>query len=339
MKSARFLLLALLQLQVAAGVASAQAPRRVRAGSPPIDSVRVTFGTPEKTIAVTGYVLDKASRRLVPNVSVLWSDYPRRQARTDKVYVVMHLPVQAQTDAKGHFVLHLPAESYKTGQLLTVHTRYYEGSVALPANPTRPVKLLLQRNTYRFKPYGCQHPADSARITSPYATGPMNGLPRSQYAFLIRDSAHRPPYKLRAVTLRIGNGWLPRELMRLHVYRCNDDPEAPPGKELTNENFWISSATEGEFSFDLSTDNVTISENGFFLVLEYPEAGDGVYTRNPISNYTPTGPVLHPPCARTDIRTWEDNGHGWHRATALENCWPVYESALSMEVEPAPSGR
>ncbi len=332
MKSARFLVVALL---LAPGLALAQVPGRVRTG-PPIDSVRVTFGPPEKTIAVAGYVLDEASRRPATRVSVWWSDYPRRQARTDKVYVVMHMPVQAQTDAKGHFVLYLPAEVYKAGQLLTVHTRYYEGSVALPANPMRPVKLLLQRNTYRFKPYGCQQPADSAHI-APFGTGPIDGLPGSQYAFLIRDAAHRPPHKLRAVTFRIGNGWLPREPMRLHVYQCNDDPEAPPGKELTNKNFWISSATEGEFSFDLSTDNVTISENGFFLVLEYPEAGDHMYTREPISNYTPTGPVLRPPCARTDIRTWEYSiKEGWHRATALEKCWPVYESVLSVELEPAP---
>ena len=32
-------------------------------------------------------------------------------------------------------------------------------------------------------------------------------------------------------------------------------------------------------------------------------------------------------------------GKGWHRATAAENCWPLYESALSVEVEPAPAKR
>ena len=45
-------------------------------------------------------------------------------------------------------------------------------------------------------------------------------------------------------------------------------------------------------------------------------------------------------CAQPDSRTWAYViGIGWHRATAVENCWPLYESAISVEVEPAPAKR
>ena len=80
-----------------------------------------------------------------------------------------------------------------------------------------------------------------------------------------------------------------------------------------------------------------ISGDSFFLGLEYTVGGDKFLCFDPMDNYTPTGPVLRPPCARPDIRTWEYViGKGWQRATAVENCWPLYESALSVEVEPAP---
>lgn len=30
-------------------------------------------------------------------------------------------------------------------------------------------------------------------------------------------------------------------------------------------------------------------------------------------------------------------GKGWRRASPAENCWPLYESALSVEAEAAPT--
>ena len=56
----------------------------------------------------------------------------------------------------------------------------------------------------------------------------------------------------------------------------------------------------------------------------------------PVDDYVPIGPIMRPPCAFADIRTWEYViGKGWHRANPAESCWPLYESALSVEVEPA----
>ena len=323
-KSARFLVVTLLPLvHVAAGVASAQAPAPKHPSSPPIDSVRVSFGPPEMTLRVEGYVLDKASRRPIPKVSVWRGEYP---------------PQQARTDASGHFILYLPAKSYRKGQLLTVQTMYYEGRAAVPADATQPVTLLLTRNAYRFKPYGCQQLADTAHLVS-YAPLPIKGLPGTQYAFLIRDSNNQP-YKLRTVTIRVGNDRFTREPMRLRIHQYNNDSEAQPGDDLLLENVKICPPNAGVFTYDVSSYNIKVLGTGFFLALEYSAGSDSFYCNDEIIDYTPTGPILRPPCARADTRTWEYViGKGWHRATAVENCWPLYESALSVEVEPAPAHR
>ncbi len=311
----------LLLLHGAAGVALAQTPGRVRTG-PPIDSVRVTFGPPEKTIRVEGYVLDNVSRRPVPKVSVL------RNASSLK---------WARTDASGHFVLYIPAWSYKAGQLLTVQTLYYEGTAAIPADTGQSVELLLKRNALRFKPHRCQQPADSARI-SPYAMGPILGLPGSQFAFLIRGTASRKPRQLQTVTLNTGPNGFAREVFRLHVYSTDNQYKASPGADLLEGNI-ILYPEAGTFSYDVSSYNIVVPASGFYLALEYLGYSSRV-GMNPIPNHTVTGQVLRSPCAWTDTRTWSRlKGQDWHRATATENCWPFCENALSVEVEPAPAKR
>lgn len=282
-------------------------------------------GCASSSFRVSGYVLDSVSRRPVPGVRV----GPEFR----------NFYSSAQTDSTGHFVLHLPAIHRKLVRQVVARTILYEGKAAIPADTTQPVTLLLKRNAYRFKPYGCQHLADSVYIPR-YGYGPVMGYPDSQLAFLIQDSTIRQPYKLRAVTIRIGLNGLPREPMRLHFYQYNDHPEAPPVERLLPESSCIdiAASTEGVFAYDVSSYNIMVSGTGFFVVLEYIASADKFYTTNPIENYIPTGPVLHPPCARADIRIWESKvGQGWHHATTAESYWPLYESAVSVEVEATPS--
>ena len=165
------------------------------------------------------------------------------------------------------------------------------------------------------------------------------GYPGSQFAFLMRDSLLQQAQKLRAVTFKIGgyDGIAP-ETFQLHIYQYNGRLDAPPVDDILLENFNISpSASEtGFLTYDVSAYNIIVPENGFFLAIEY-FLGDIHGLEYPLVDYKPTGPILRPPCARADIRTWEYViGKGWHRATNVENCWPLYESALSVEVEPAP---
>lgn len=323
MPATRYLILALLPLLAAC---AASAPTYVwKPFANPVPDA--ASSVPLKPIRVSGYVLDAVSRKPVPEVLVEFcgGEY--------SIVVGSRLP---RTDANGHFVLHLPVSS-RTGGYLGARTLFYEGQAAIPADTTQPVTLLLKRNAYRFKPYGCQQLADTVHIP-PYVTMPILGLPGTQYAFLIRDTSARPPHQLRSVTLRVGRGGFAREPMRIRIYQYNEGRDVAPGDDLLHESLFICPAEQGILTYDLSPYDVTVSGSGFYLALEYIVGADKFWCNDPVAGYTPTGPVLRPPCARADIRTWEyPFGKAWSRATSIENYWPLHESALSVEVEAAPS--
>ena len=131
----------------------------------------------EKTFRLVGYVLNEVSHEPIPGVMV------------ESGYWVVGSSV-FRTDARGRFVLHLPISFLNKGRRLQVHTMLYEGQAAIPTDTTQTVTLMLKRNAYRFKPFGCQQLADTVHIP-PYVTMPILGYPGSQYAFLIRDTTAR----------------------------------------------------------------------------------------------------------------------------------------------------
>ena len=322
MKSARFLLLALLPLLFCACIATVPA---YVGGSPPAPK---NHGL-EKTFQVTGYVLDAVNNKPVAGAVVRFNGVG--------MYAILLGSTLPQTDASGYFVLHLPVSNLEKGGYLSVQTMLYEGRTSLPADTAQPVTLRLRRNSYRFKPFGCQQLADTVHIP-PYVTMPILGYPGSQYAFLIRDSLMHQPHKLRTITFRTGHAAFSREPFRLRIYQGSDNSATPPGEELLPESFLICpNKEEGIWTYDVSEYDIIVSDKGFFLAMGYTIGGDKFYCMPEVTKYTPAGPILRPPCARPDIRTWENTGKGWHRATAVENCWPLYESAISVEVEPAPA--
>ena len=305
MKSARFLLVVLLSMWGGAGLVGC--------------AYRVL---PEKTFRVTGYVLDAASRKPIPKV---WVEDILRLGGSF-----------AQTDSSGHFVMLLSNHKEKVRQLV-VKTVLYEGVVTVAADTAQHVTILVHRNAFRFKPYGCQLPADSARI--PRYEGSIQGFPGSQFAFLLRDSTNRQARRLRTITFTTGPSGIPREPFKFRIYPYGNQSIAPAGTNLLPEALYIFSQ-EGTFSYDVSAYNIVVPGSGFYLTIEYFVGCDHCPSLSPLLNYGPTGPVLRPPCARADIRTWEYTiDKGWQRATAVENCWPLYESAISVEVEPAPAKR
>ena len=328
--SARFLVVALLLPLLAACVASA--PTYV--WKPFTNPAATTAGgrgrAPEKTIRVSGYVLDAVSCRPVVGVVVGGLDFGR-------------FSKQPRTDSTGYFVLRLPASRWKVGSRLGVEIVFYEGSTIIPADTMQDVTIVMKRSAYRMKWNSCQHATDTLQ-PPPYRAVPILGLPGTQYAFLIQDSTARQPRKLKTLTFRFGTTGFPRETFRIRIYRYNG-PQQPPGEDLLTESITVQDVREGVFSFDMSlyniephaADNVFLPVSRFFVALEWMVTEmRGVI--NPIEAPVITGPIMRPPCVRADVRTWEYTfGKGWHRAMAAENCWPLYENALSVEVEPAPS--
>lgn len=237
------------------------------------------------------------------------------------------------TDVRGHFVLRLPNSLRQHPERVFVVSLLYEAQAPLPTDTAQRVTLLLRRNSFRFNPYGCQVPNDSVHM-APYSR-PWDGLPGTQQAFLFQDSSIHQPRKLRAVTFRIGKNGFVREPFTVIIYRYNG-PEQPPGEVLMTRSYQIMAPTEGLFSFDLSNYNAIMPAGGFFLALEYATGSDGFYPHPYMVGHVPTGPVLRAPCAFADTRTWlYEIGKGWQRIPPAQKCWPLYESAVGVEVTPA----
>ena len=275
-----------------------------------------------RMLRVSGHVLNAESRQPLAGIPIA-----KNGAQT--------------TSAKdGFFRLKFPAAKKKAYHFLqededelAVDLPGYGGRAHIPADTTQLITLPLLPNCYRFPPDGNLRPADSAHVSP--CTAPWNMIPSSYWAFLIQDSSIHQPRRLRAITFRIGKNRFFREPFRIRLYRYNG-PAQPPGEDLLTENYQISSGTEGVFSYDLSDYDVSLPASGFFLALEYIVGSDKFYPQSHMVGYTPVGPLLRPPYTFADTRTWAYVlTKGWQRIPAAQNCWPRYESALSVEVEPA----
>ena len=282
---------------------------------------------PEKTVRLSGVVLDSLTQKPVPNVLV----------QSSTAGTVGMAGAYARTDEKGRFDLSLSLVRREDAGALFVKTILYDGKATLPADTTQRVTLLLKRNAYRFQPYGCQQPADSVHIPPYYAGLPEMGLPNFQFAFLIKDTALHQPHRLRSLTFRIGRNGFEREPFQIRIYQ-HTEPSQPPGPDVFTEFFIACPDAEGVFTYDLSGFNTVVPVDGFFVALEYKTGGDKFYCTDPAVGYIPTGTILRPPCASADTRTWQYSQYhgGWKRLTPAAHYWPLYESALSVEVEPTP---
>lgn len=175
------------------------------------------------------------------------------------------------TDARGYFVLQLPGIVRKHPEKIFVVSLLYEAQAPLPADTAQRVTLLLKRNSFRFRPYGCQAPADSVHM-APYSR-PWDGLMGTQWAFLVQDSSIHQPRKLQALTFRMGEQGFVQGYFIVRIYKYNG-PDQPPGEYLLNQDFKISLERDGLLTCDLSTYDILVPEGGFFVALESPNYGD-----------------------------------------------------------------
>ena len=279
---------------------------------------------PKKMLRVSGYVLDAKSRQPLSGVPVAKNG------------------AQTLTNKDGFFRLTYPATPEVPALAgardgLGIYSLDYAGSAAIPADTAQRATVLLQRTGYRTPP-DTPHPLGS--VYGWPCASPWRELPGTQRAFLMQNSADQQPHKLRALTLRVGKGGFIRgEWLRVRIYRYNG-PDERPGEDLLTENVILCLGTEGVLTYSLY--DVTVPGTGFFVALESPVGSDAFYCHDPVVGYTPTGPVLRPPYAFDDTRTWcglnnYNTSQSWQRLPPAENCWPLYESAISAEIDAAPS--
>ena len=272
--------------------------------------------------SVSGYVLDAVTCAPLAGMGVYaWS------ADISDLY-------SQRTNSRGYFRLETkPGNPLQAGSMLEGGNLYYEGNAPIPADTAQLLTLLLKHSSFRFRPYGCQVPADSLHILQDRVGLRVPELPDSQVAFLIRDSSLHQPGWLRALTFRVGRGGFRHDVYRIHIYRYNG-AEQPPGEEVLTHYLVWDAKPGGNVRLLVREYNVILPTTGFFVALEC--LSQGRLTINATADSAAVGRVLRPPCALSDTRTWlYEAGKGWNRTTVVQETWPLYESALSVEVEPA----
>jgi hypothetical protein len=283
-----------------------------------------------KPRTITGQVLSGKTHAPVPSVMVWCGRY------------------QGLTNDQGRFTLTLPRHDSAGQDTLQVKTHYYVGKASVPANPISKVTIYLSRNSYRFSSGTCTPTADSVHIR-PYAPQIVDELrfPGSQYAFFFENTLHRPLGRLRTISFdltRFRHFYAP---FRLRIYQIDSTRQAPKADLLTENVALVLCPTrkaEGEsrtMTFDISSAEIPVPAQGFYLALEGLQNGDHFYPCDseeyPLlgNSYRPTGPALHPPCSFANTRTWTwyHSRPKWQLIPAAQNCWPLYEDAIRVEAD------
>ena len=293
---------------------------------------------PPKVPHVSGYVLDSVSRAPISNVLV--------QVNGEVV----------RTNKKGWFFISSPSNyPFRLGVVATVHTVYYGGRATVKGTDSNDsLKVLLKRNAFRFQSISCL-PANDSTNVNPYAEPFLahEWHPGSQSAFYIKNERGQLLGNMRSITFDVSKLRLdgPSEPFQLRIYQV-DSIQQRPGDDLLTERvvlcFTKSWFPKTNFiTYNVSAFNIPVPANGFFIAFERIVTGDHYYPCPPKElllgeNYVPTGEILRAPCAFAECRTWKK---GWERSgdvnlmsswkplPAIDNCWPLYESAISIEAD------
>lgn len=280
---------------------------------------------PPVSVQVSGYVLDSVSKAPVPFVLVRHSYTAIHGGNAYHQYG----PEKTYTDAKGYFSLAISLKEAEKNTWLQVRTVGYEGELSIPS--IEPVIILLRRKNYQLRPVCTLAQADSIRI-NPYASQvptAYNWLPGRQLAFFIKNTSPHAYHTLKSIAFRVFFS----EGIRFRIYQFNGADQAP-GIELLTENVLLCAGDADRWqTYHLEGFNITVPAKGFFVALEEPTGGSCCFCYPPMKNYAPTGPVIYPPCSFAAARNWIGSSEGgWRRFREAEECWPLYESAIKVEL-------
>ena len=319
MKFTRFLLLTLLPM-LAGCAASVPAYVATPLTNAPTSVTKVLGSKQkEKTIRVTGYVLDSLSRKPVAGVFVgaaEWGNYFG----------------QLQTDSKGHFILHLPISRRQTNQWIIVQTVLYEGRAAIPADTAREITILLHRNKHQLPPDECAGLADSLRM-APFAAL-ITPFPGTRLAFFIAGNPQQTAGKIRTIGLDLEKIGMKDEEFWLRIYQAKGFSHSP-GDVLMHEGrqFIDFHRTAGQQWIDLIEYNVSIPAEGILVELEVMVGCDACWGFSTLPNYKPTGLLLSPPCKLAEAHNWVQLFKpGWRPLAPAENPVPLYHQAIQVEL-------
>lgn len=267
---------------------------------------------------VSGRVLDAETRQPVAGVAVLHG--------SNMLFAI--------TDAQGRFadsVMVLPYELNRP-HWLQVSTLRDSGRTSYAVPMREPVDIMLERRAQplRFGPDSCRPRTDAVPFDPLASPGFHIGL---QPAFFIAPTPGTVGRRLRTFSLRTHrlNG---RERLRLRLYVVDAATGGPGDDLLTEEVYLCPPPADSTFSCDLRQLELRVPPAGFYVALEMPVSFSHEPICYPLKNYQPTGPVLRPPCASADMRSWlYTMRQSWQPMPPVLNCWPLFESLITLEVD------
>lgn len=241
---------------------------------------------------------------------------------------------QPQTDSRGYFVLDLLPSRSQSNRPVIVQTVLYEGHAPIPADSAKELTILLHRNKYQLPTDECTGLADSLRL-APFAALAQHGwMPETRLAFFIANNLQQPAGKIRTIGIDLKKMGMDDAEFWLRIYQGKGSAHSP-GDVLMHEDrqFIDFHRTTGRQWIDLSDYNVSIPAEGILIELEAMVGCDACWGFRPLANYTPTGPLLSPPCRLAEAHNWVKlSKQSWRPLIPAENPVPLYHQAIQVEL-------
>jgi hypothetical protein len=270
---------------------------------------------------ITGRVVDEKTKDPIPFASIGLREEQTGALTNEYGFFQLATPVKAVDDS-----IIVMALGYKRTALLVKRGATMEDLIIeMPKQAVQLANVQVEASKVKALTLGC-------RSNSPGA-GMIQGMPGSQYAFMVKNEKGKKLGYIRSVSFYIGENGYPREPFRVRLYKADGNYSAPNTDMLT-DNVVVSAARGGEwFTVDLTSYNIPAPEEGFYVAMEWIVSGDKFYTTNFMDNYTPYGQILRPTFEFKESRTWNYTiGRGWSLIT-LANSGSRYNAMIRAEVD------
>ena len=159
-------------------------------------------------------------------------------------------------------------------------------------------------------------------------------LPSVCYAFFVENDNCSQSGNMRAVSFFIGENGFPKEYFRVRIYKADGVGNAPK-TDLLNENVIYSPlAANGWSTFDLSSYDITIPKEGFYVGLEYVILDFKM--PQTLEHYTPNGQIMQPSRNLMQQHIWtrfDAYFNGWEELIQTKVEMSKYNKMVQVEVE------
>ena len=270
---------------------------------------------------ITGRVVDQESKDPIPFASIGLREEQTGALTNEYGFFQLSTPVKSVDDS-----IIVMALGYRRTALFVKRGATMEDLIIeMPKAFVKLNDVVITEKGMKVLMMGC-------RSNSPGA-GMIQGMPGSQYAFMVKNEKQKKLGYIRSVSFYIGENGYPREPFRVRLYRA-DGNYSSPNSDMLTDNVVVSAARGGEwFTVDLTSYNIVAPEEGFYVAMEWIVSGDKFYTTNFMDNYTPYGQILRPTFEFKEPRTWNYTiGRGWSLIT-LANGGSRYNAMIRAEVD------